>query len=89
MIEFNSYTPNPGAPTIFCNRIGGLYRLSPTITKLTFALTNGPASTVEVASLIWEASELDEAHRLLRWAFDEVRRGGLKVDRGIPAFRAN
>jgi hypothetical protein len=89
MIEFNSYLPNLGAPTIFVNKIGALYRLSPSITKLSFALSNGHASAVEVASLIWESAELDEAHRLLRWAFDVMRHGRLEVAGGLPHIRMN
>jgi hypothetical protein len=50
MIEFNTYLPNPRAPTIFVNKIGGLHRLSTTITKLSLALSYGRA--VVVASLI-------------------------------------
>jgi hypothetical protein len=87
MIEFNTYLPNPRAPTIFVNKIGGLHRLSTTITKLSLALSCGRA--VVVASLIWESAELDEAHRLLRWAFDKMRRGRIEAVSGRPSIRAN
>jgi hypothetical protein len=42
-----------------------------------------------VGDLIWESAELDEAHRLLRWAFDQMRRGRIEAVSGRPSIRAN
>jgi hypothetical protein len=87
--EFTEFQHNPLAPTIFVNKIGGLHRLSPSITKLSFALTNGHSSATELASLIWEAAELDEAHQMLSWAMSEIGRGGIDATSGLKSIRAN
>jgi hypothetical protein len=75
------------APTIFVNKISGIYRLSPTITKVTFALSRGPAGAVEASSSLWETAELDEAHA--GRAFDEIRCGIIGMDEGLRIIRAH
>jgi hypothetical protein len=80
MIEFNECRPNPGAPTLFVNRIGGIYRVSKSIMKVTFVLTTAGKETVEAASLLWEDAELYEANSTMRWALEECRRGTFSVE---------
>jgi hypothetical protein len=77
----------PAAPTIFVNKISGIFRLNPTITKVTFALSRGPAVAVEASSSLWETAELDDAHA--GWAFDEIRCGIIGMDEGLRIIRAN
>jgi hypothetical protein len=85
MIAFTDSRPNPAAPSIFGNKLGGIYRL-----RVTFALAaGGSAGAVEAASLLWENAELDEVHRMLRWAFDGIRRGVFGVDARFCCIRAN
>jgi hypothetical protein len=38
MIEFTDYRLNAAAPTIFVNKLGSIYRLTQSITKVTFVL---------------------------------------------------
>src|SRR5262249_53884694 len=53
MIEFSNYRRNPAAPTLFVNKIAGIYRVSPGNLKVTYALATGPTDVSEVGSLIW------------------------------------
>jgi hypothetical protein len=87
MIEFTDYRCNPGARTLFVNRIGGIYRLSPALMKVTFV----PATVddaVETASLLWEHRDLYEADYHVRWALNEIRQGMLKIEDGVRRIRA-
>ena len=42
MIEFSKYRRNPAAPTLFVNKIARIYRVSPSILKVTYALETRP-----------------------------------------------
>jgi hypothetical protein len=88
MIEFIDYRRNPAAPTLFVNRIGGIYRLSQSIKKITFVLST-TSETVETASLLWEDGDLYEANSNLRWTLEELRRGTFRIEDGVRCIRAH
>jgi hypothetical protein len=79
MIELNEYRPNPGAPQILVNKVGGIYRVSANILKVTFVLATptltGAPETIERVSLLWEEPDVHEANEQFTWAFREIRRG--------------
>lgn len=80
MIEFNAYRRNPLAPTVFVNKIGGIYRINPHIVKVTMCqLTSseqsGDINLTEACSLLWENAEWDDAFDGFRWAHGEIRKG--------------
>lgn len=79
MIEFTEYTPNAGAPTAVVNKVAGIYRLTPTLIKCTFALGTPTAAgvirTIEAANLIWDMNDWLEAGDSFRWAIAEFTKG--------------
>ena len=93
MIEFNTYRGNPGAPTIFVNKVGGIYCLDTDLVKCTFALeapcAGGTLECVETVSLLWPSAAWHESHDVLRWAIDEIRRGTFAPADGPLRLRRN
>jgi hypothetical protein len=81
MIDFDAYRPNPCTPQLFVNKVGGIYRLSQSITKMAFTLSTG-SEAVETASLLWENAALYEAQHCLDWALREMQRGTFRIDEG-------
>lgn len=79
MIEFTEYRPNPAAPTVYVNKVGGIYRVDRTLIKVTFISgTPGPGGShlyVESASLLWEPNRWMEAGDCFRWAISEFAKG--------------
>lgn len=79
MIEFTEYRANPMAPSILVNKVGGIYKISHNLVKVTFALTStvsgGLRECVERVSLIWEPGDVMAAQQMFEWAFKEWRNG--------------
>jgi hypothetical protein len=79
MIEINEYRRSPAAPSILVNKIGGIYRVNQSITKVTLALSTptaaGTTDTVEAVNLLWENGDLHAAQEMFEWAFREIERG--------------
>lgn len=75
MIEFTEYRANPLAPTVLVNRVGGIYRVSHNLIKVTFALvataSGGARECVERVSLVWEPHDVLKANENCSWAFKE------------------
>jgi hypothetical protein len=91
VIEFSEYLRNPCAPTIFVNKLTGIYRVSQNIWKATYALSadSGTADAVETASFLWELHDMLRAHDQINWALKEMQRGTLRIDEGGRRIRAN
>ena len=79
MIEFVEYRPNPAAPLIYVNKIGGIYRMDRTLIKACFVNASpGPGGTVqyvEAVNLLWEPNRWAEANEQFKWAVDEFMKG--------------
>lgn len=79
MIEFNEYKPSPLAPTILVNKVGGIYRVTNSILKCTFALASfGPGGIpecIERVNLLWEVHDWLEGGEAFRWAMREFAGG--------------
>jgi len=89
MIEFSNYRRNPAVPTLFVNKIAGIYRVSPGILKVTYAFAIGPADVSEVGSLLWQDGDLDEAHRTLNGVSEDIRHAMSGLDEGLRRIWAN
>jgi hypothetical protein len=87
MIEFTEYRRNAGAPTLFVNRIRGIYRLSQALMKVTFVLATGNEA-VKTVSLLWEHRDLYEADDNMRFVLNEIRQGTLRFEDGVRRIRA-
>jgi hypothetical protein len=86
MIEFTEYRPNPCAPTIFVNKLVGIYRVKPNIMKATYALSApriaGIVEAVETVSLLWDVHDMIAAHDCLDWSLKEWQRGTFEITSG-------
>ena len=89
MIEFSNCQRNPAAPTLFVNKTAGIYRVSPSILKVTYALAPGPADVSEVGSLLWQDGDPDESHRTLNCVCEDIRHGMFGLDEGLRRIWAN
>ena len=85
MIELTAYTPNPLAPTLFVNKIGGVYRRPGGIIQVTFASeysgVGGLTQTVQAASLLWPEHDWHEAGQQFKWIYEQIAAGHLS---GVP-----
>jgi hypothetical protein len=66
MIEVNEFRPNPAAPTLFVNRIGGIYRISPSIKKTDLRAFEQPGRRYRDGELPRRDFGVDERFRCIR-----------------------